>query len=201
MLSCRAVAPRGSDTALPCSLSSPRGAWGHWESKIGRTLLGHCHGDMGSLCPAEAGQGPPARPSLPDMGLDKPNPSSPWHGCPRAATLPACASNRDGAGAGTTRVFCSRCPRAMAQSHPFTSTPPALSLLSVFSTQKGVAAADGVGWAAVNGCRRGDAARGQLGAAAGTPVPSGLLTLALGSDEVSLSLCLSPCPLQIPGCV
>lgn len=137
MLSCRAAAPRGSDTALPCSLSSPRGAWGHWESKIGRTLLGHCHGDMGSLCPAEAGQGPPARPSLPDMGLDKPNPSSPWHGCPRAATLPACASNRDGAGAGTTRVFCSRCPRAMARSRPFTSTPPALSLLSVFSTQKG----------------------------------------------------------------
>lgn len=100
---------------------------------------------------------------------------------PRAATLPACASNRDGAGVGTPGVFYPRCPRAMARPRPFTSCP--LSAFSIFHPKEGGRAAR-----ALEGGRCQGATRGSSRDTGGR---CGLVPSAPGSDEVSLSLSAS----------
>lgn len=125
-------------------------------------------------------QSPPASPLLEDLGLDRSNPSSPWsiHGLPPSPPVPATGTGQEWGPPGFST------PAAPEPRHGHVPSPPAHSLLSAFSTQKRAAA--------LHGRWREDAARGQLGAAAGTPgTVAGFVPSAPGSDEVSLSLSAS----------
>lgn len=128
-------------------------------------------------------QSPPASPLLEDLGLDRSNPSSPWsiHGLPPSPPVPATGTGQEWGPPGFST------PAAPEPWHGHVPSPPAHSLLSAFSTQKRAAA--------LHGRWREDAARGQLGAAAGTP--GAVAGSSPRRRALTRSLCLS-LPLSLP---